>query len=50
VDVIVASGNPAIIALKKATQSIPIVMTGLLTPSELDLLPASLDRAVTLRD
>ena len=32
VDVIVASGNPAIIALKKATQSIPIVMTVVADP------------------
>ena len=32
VDVIVASGNPAIIALKKATQSIPIVMTVIADP------------------
>jgi putative ABC transport system substrate-binding protein len=32
VDVIVASGNPAIIALKKATQTIPIVMTVVADP------------------
>src|SRR6478609_9713341 len=32
VDVIVASGNPAIIALKKATRSIPIVMTVVADP------------------
>ena len=32
VDVIVASGNPAIIALKKATQNIPVVMTVVADP------------------
>ena len=32
VDVIVASSNPAIVALKKATQSIPIVMTVVADP------------------